>query len=195
MSTILFVIAITGQIFLLWLGADFVTGLVHWWQDAYGNPTWPILGKHVIQPNLKHHHQPRAMLTISYWTRVWTSVTTAVILLGLLWFCGIHSWQLFMFFAFASQGNEIHAMGHRTDKENGKIVMWFQKIGIIQRRRTHGWHHKAPYETNFLVMTEFLNPLFNKIKFWKKLEWRCVKNLNPYLIPCIMQGIFCLTDR
>ncbi len=42
--------------------ADFITGLVHWWEDAYGNPNWKIFGKTVIQPNLRHHKQPREFI-------------------------------------------------------------------------------------------------------------------------------------
>jgi plasmanylethanolamine desaturase len=160
---------ITIQIFLIWLGADLLTGLVHWWQDTYGNPTWPIIGKYVVKPNLKHHDDPRAMLQVSYWNRCGASVVAGIVIIGILLLCNA-SWQAIVLFAFSSQGNEIHAMAHRTDKENGKIIMFLQKIGIVQRRRTHGWHHKAPYETNFCVMTEFLNPPLNRIGFFPKLE-------------------------
>lgn len=158
------------QVFLLWLGADFITGIVHWWQDTYGNPTWPILGKYVIAPNLRHHDDPRGMLKVSYWARMNTSLFAAGGIIGLLILCDISSWQAIVLIVFASQGNEIHAMGHRTNKENGLLVVWLQTIGIIQTRKTHGWHHKAPYDTNFFVMTEYLNPFFNKIKFFERLE-------------------------
>lgn len=181
-TLVLLIASVALQIFALWLAADFITGIVHWWQDAYGNPTWPILGKYVISPNLRHHEDPRAMLKISYWSRVWTSVVTGILILTIFWLCGWCPWQLIVGIAFASQGNEVHAMGHRTDKENGKFVLFLQKIGVVQRRRTHGWHHKAPYDTNFFVMTEFLNPPFNTIKFWEKTErflaWCGIKTLR-----------------
>ena len=144
MTLLIEILWIVLQIFLLWLGADFITGIIHWWQDAYGNPTWPILGKHVIKPNLNHHHEPRAMLKITYWSRVWTSVVASLVVILILCICQIASWQTILLVIFASQGNEIHAMGHRTNKENGRCIIWLQKIGIIQRRKTHGWHHKAP---------------------------------------------------
>lgn len=168
---ILSLLWVAGQLFLLWLAADLITGAVHWWQDTYGNPHWPILGKYVVKPNLVHHVDPRAMIRISYWKRVGASVVAGAIIIGLLWACNRCSWQAIVGVIFATQGNEIHAMGHRTDKENGRIILFLQKIGIIQRRKTHGWHHKAPYDTNFCVMTEFLNPLLNRIDVWNKLEW------------------------
>ncbi len=158
------------QIFLLWLLADFITGVIHWWEDAYGNPTWPILGKYIVEPNLEHHKNPRRLVKGSYWNRVNTSVCVAIIVSIIFYFCGWHSWRMILCLFFCSQGNEIHAISHRTDKENGKFFIFLQKIGIIQNRKTHGWHHKAPYDTNFCVMTEFLNPSLNKIDFWRKLE-------------------------
>ncbi len=159
------------QVALLWLLADFLTGLIHWWEDAYGNPSWPLVGKLVIEPNLEHHKNPRLLLKGTYWHRINTSLAAALLIGVVLWLAGFHSWQMVVCLLFSAQGNEIHAMGHRTDKENGRIVLFLQKMGIVQRRKTHGWHHKAPYDTNFCVMTEFLNPVLNAIGFWKKLEW------------------------
>ncbi len=163
------------QVFLLWLLADFITGIVHWWEDAYGNPQWPILGKYIIQPNMQHHKSPRNLLQGSYWDHINTSLFGGIIFIATVWFCGWHSWQMIACVIFCMQANEIHAITHRTDKENGAIVVWLQKIGIIQKRKTHGWHHKAPYDTNFCIMTEFLNPVLNKIGLWEKVEWFIAK--------------------
>lgn len=163
------------QIFLLWLFADFLTGTIHWWEDTYGNPSWPILGKSVVLPNLEHHQNPRSLLAGSYWNRINTSLYAAIVVGVLLWLCGWHSWRMIVCLVFASQGNEIHAVAHRTDKENGKFLMFLQKIGIVQKRKTHGWHHQAPYNTNFCVMTEFMNPILNAINFWVKVEWVLLK--------------------
>lgn len=159
------------QIFLLWLLADFITGIVHWWQDAYGNPTWPIVGKYVVKPNLKHHKDPRGMLKDSYWQKTGASFIVGIILISVFYLAGWHSWRMVLCILMCTQGNEIHAMGHRSDKENGKLIVGLQNIGVIQTRRTHGWHHKAPYDTNFCVMTEFLNPVLNKINFFSRLEF------------------------
>ncbi len=164
-----------GKIFLLWLMADFITGMIHWWEDAYGNPTWRILGKYVIQPNLEHHKNPRRLIKGSYWNRVDTSVYLAFMIGFVSYFCGVLSWGMIVFLVFSSQANEVHAASHRTDKENGKILVFLQSIGLLQKRKTHGWHHKAPYDTNFCVMTEFLNPVLNKIDFWAKMEWSILK--------------------
>ena len=38
-----------------WLAADLVTGMVHWWEDRYGDPTWPVIGPLIVEPNIRHH--------------------------------------------------------------------------------------------------------------------------------------------
>ena len=170
-----------AQVFLLWLTADFITGAVHWWEDAYGNPTWPILGKYIVQPNLQHHKIPRMLLQGTYWQRINTSLYGVILIALVCYLCGWHSWRMVVCLLMCSQGNEIHAIGHRTDKENGRFVMWLQKIGLLQTRKTHGWHHKAPYDTNFCVMTEYLNPVLNFIHFWQAVEWAIAKCGIPVL--------------
>ena len=39
--------------------ADFITGLAHWFEDAYAQDEWPILGPLIARPNIIHHHDPR----------------------------------------------------------------------------------------------------------------------------------------
>lgn len=191
LSTTLLVLWFGMQIFLLWLLADLITGLVHWWQDAYGNPTWPVLGKYVVAPNLNHHKNPRGMLKDNYWDRVKASVVGAAILISIFWVCGWHSWRMIVCLVFTTQGNHIHFMAHRTNKENGRLIMFLQKLGLFQSRKMHGWHHRAPYDTNFFILTDFLNPVFNKIKFFERLEWLVSKlfGIKPLRGSAIRDGV------
>ena len=36
------------------LVADFLSGLFHWLEDAYGREDWPITGRLVTKPNILH---------------------------------------------------------------------------------------------------------------------------------------------
>ena len=163
------------QIFILWILADFITGVVHWWEDTYGNPNWPIIGKYVVKPNLIHHKQPAKLLEGSYWSRINTSFFAALIIGVIFWLCNLLSWKVTLCLLFCVQANEIHAMSHRPDRKNSKITLFMQKIGIFQSKKMHRWHHKAPYETNFCIMSNFVNPILNKIEFWRKIEWVILK--------------------
>lgn len=163
------------QVFLLWITADLITGIIHWWEDTYGNPNWPIIGKYVVEPNLIHHKQPTKMLEGSYWNRINTSFFAVALIGSIFWWIGLRSWQMIICLLFCTQGNEIHAMSHRPDKANSKIVLFLQKTGMLQSKKAHRWHHKAPYETNYCVMSDFINPILNRIEFWRKLEWLILK--------------------
>ena len=49
---------ITIQILLGVLLADLISGIVHWFEDTYGDPNWPIIGLTVMLPNILHHEDP-----------------------------------------------------------------------------------------------------------------------------------------
>lgn len=159
------------KIFMLMLLTDLLTGTVHWWEDAYGNPSWKYLGKSVVIPNLEHHQYPRKFLKHGMWPRIRLSFIIAVSLGTIAYLFGVLSWEVGFVLIYASLANEIHAITHKTDKENGKLICWIQKTGLIQTRRMHGHHHTSPYDVNYCVMTNYLNPILNKTRFWLGLEW------------------------
>lgn len=160
------VLELIGLIFL----TDLLTGAVHWWEDAYGNPAWKFLGKSVVIPNLEHHEYPRKFLKHGFWSRIRLSFFIAILLLVLAYVFSLLSWELTFVLIYGAMANEIHAIAHRTDKENGRLITWVQKTGLIQTRRMLGHHHSSPYDINYCVMTNYLNPILNKVKFWSLIE-------------------------
>lgn len=160
------------QILGLILLTDFITGIIHWWEDSYANPNWKYLGKSIAVPNIEHHKYPRKFLQGTMIDRIKFSVITAFVVGIFLFFMGGGglNWQTIFVLIYGSFGNEFHAIAHRTDKENGKIICLFQKLGLMQSRKMHGQHHTSPYEINYCVMTNYLNPFLNYIGFWQKLE-------------------------
>lgn len=163
------------KIFICILIADFTTGIVHWWEDAYGNPNWKYLGKSVVLPNLEHHQKPRAFLQGNFFERIKLSLFVASAICLLLYIFGCNNMFVFFTLLYMSLANEIHAISHRTDKENGKLICFIQKTGLLQTRKMHGLHHTSPYNVNYCVMTGFLNPVLNVIKFWYVIEWGFAK--------------------
>lgn len=159
------------QIIALILLVDLVTGAVHWWEDTYGNPDWKFFGKHVVIPNIEHHHRPRKFLKDTVMQRIGLSLILAITIGVVLFLLGWFSWQVAFFLGYASLANEIHAMAHRSKKENGPVITFLQSLGILQSRRMHGYHHSAPYDVNYCVLTDYLNPVLTRIRFWEGLEW------------------------
>jgi hypothetical protein len=51
--------------------ADFLAGVVHWLEDAYGTEDTPVVGPLVIRPNIVHHHFPRFFTRLTWWESSW----------------------------------------------------------------------------------------------------------------------------
>jgi hypothetical protein len=158
------------KLFLSILISDLITGAVHWWEDAFGNPNWKYFGKLIVVPNLEHHQYPRKFIKGTFFNRVKLSFYFAIGIGVIFYFTGLLNYYTSFTLLYASIANECHAISHRTDAENGKLICWLQKIGLIQSKRMHGLHHSAPYDCNYCVQTNYLNPILNKIKFWESLE-------------------------
>jgi hypothetical protein len=149
-----------------WLAADIVTGAVHWWEDRYGNPAWPVIGKLVVEPNIRHHSEPRAFLEGNYWHRNWTTIVPAGLIALACYLAG--QYWLALVAAFATQANEIHGWAHQ---KCSRYIRGLQLLGLITSQEGHAQHHQSPFSTDFCVMTDWTNPLLSGIRFWRALEW------------------------
>lgn len=145
--------------------ADLLAGIFHWWEDRYGNPDWPIVGKYIIQPNIMHHKDPILFCRGSYWSRNWTTLIPCISLSIIFYIYQQYFWCCVFF--IASQSNEIHCWEHM---KTNRFIRFLQNNYILQNKKTHALHHKRPYDTNYCVMTTLMNPILNKIKFWYFLE-------------------------
>ena len=141
--------------------ADLLSGIVHWLEDSYGNPKTMFLGigKHIVIPNLVHHIRPREMTGGKWYERVWTSAVFLFLILLVLVALGLANKLVYLTFAIAVWGNEIHCWNHRTPKANGKIITFLQRCYIIQSPKQHAKHHFSPYASNYCAITPFLNPI------------------------------------
>ncbi len=155
--------------------ADLLTGLVHWWEDSYGNPNWKYLGKSIIEPNLVHHKKPRDFLKGSYWQRINTSFFAGIVILAACYCFGALNFYTLLWIAISMHGNEVHRLAHQTNKENGRFICLLQTMGLLQSRRHHGLHHTAPYECGYCAITNYVNPVLDAIAFWAGLEWIIAK--------------------
>lgn len=171
---------IIALILLAIISAELVGGLFHWWEDRYGNPDWPILGKMIIQPNIEHHRNPSGMCQQTYWFR--NRDTIFVCLIGALFF---HSLPALVFWALLSQMNEFHNWTH---KKSCPYVRFFQQWGILQSPKHHKIHHEKPFDKNYCVMTNYMNPLLAKLKFWDRLEWliHIILGVSPRAERCVL---------
>lgn len=148
-----------------WFCADLIAGAVHWAEDRYGNPEWPIVGKHVIRPNIVHHMSPRAFLSQGYWQRNWTTLAPALLVAAVAAWLGF--WWLATVAAFLSQANEIHAWAHQRCS---RPIRGLQLLGVLHSPEQHASHHVRPYDRNFCPMSDISNWVLTAIGFWPAVE-------------------------
>jgi len=149
---------------------DFLSGILHWLEDSYGHPGTPVLGRYVTQANIKHHFEPRHFTKSPVWKRnrvTWTM--TALLMLG-VWYSGHFSPFWAWVGVLGVLSNEIHCWAHRTPRENGPVVTALQRWHIVQSPRHHAVHHTDPKKECYCVLTDFLNPVLDRIRFFRRTE-------------------------
>lgn len=148
-----------------WLMADFISGVFHWWEDRYGVEDWPVIGPLIVSPNVMHHSQPTAFLRGGFLTRNWTTFVPALAFAAASWSLGSSWWALVG--VFVATANEVHAWAHQRCS---RPIRALQLLGIIQSQEQHAAHHRDPFDRNYCVMTDWLNPWLTVLRFWQGLE-------------------------
>jgi hypothetical protein len=46
-----------------------------------------------------------------------------------------------------------------------------QRVGLLQSPQHHRAHHSGTKDSHYCVMTGLLNPLLERCRFWRALEW------------------------
>ena len=151
--------------------ADLICGFVHWFEDNYGNEDWPFIGDSIIAPNRLHHSKPRAFTANNWWQSASVQVLASATVIATSLWGGWFSWGLVLLVALATNGNEIHKCSHRSRAENGPVISWLQNCGIVQSRRHHANHHRGQRNTHFCSITNWVNPVLDKTRFWRGLEF------------------------
>jgi ubiquitin-conjugating enzyme E2 variant len=163
------------QVLLVWLATDFLSGVFHWLEDAYGSPFWPVVGRHVTKPNILHHYVPRAFVTNSWYlsSRLLLLVCTLIALTT--YALGAFSWMVALGLLIGVNANQVHKWSHRTRHENGPIVAMLQRLRLIQSPAHHHRHHIGGKDSHYCVLTDFLNPILDGTGFWRGVEWLILK--------------------
>lgn len=159
--------AILGQAILGWIIADFLGGLVHWWEDRVGWPTNHWIDRHVLDPNRLHHTDPVAFTKAPFFMRNWTTFAT-VLAIGAVW-VSIFGLSVVVLFAVICGliTNEVHYYQHAPSRG---WIRTLQETGVIQSRAQHNKHHTPPFNSHYCILTGWLNPILERIGFWTFME-------------------------
>ncbi len=167
------------KIFVCIVIADFITGLVHWLEDSYGLPSWPLgIGKHVVEPNIIHHQHPDWMITMSnvvkrnYMTAIPAVTGVSIAFYFFSWSC----WPFALIVLLSGfLGNEVHAWNHIPESKINWFVRFLQDTAILQTRKQHALHHKKPYDKYYCTLTNITNAVLELVYFWRIVEFALLK--------------------
>ncbi len=165
--------ALLGLVF-----GDFVTGLVHWAADTYGEESTPLIGRSLVRPFRVHHVRP---LEICEHGIVETVGNTCILAAPLLtMFIVIAAFGetsaaagFMVFTAVVTVGvtvatNQFHKWAHQDARP--RIVSALQRSRIILSPEHHRTHHTAPFQSSYAITNGWLNPLLNRTRFFRRLE-------------------------
>ncbi|MDQ2974023.1 MAG: fatty acid desaturase family protein [Acidobacteriota bacterium] len=159
------------------LGGDFVSGIVHWAADTYCSEDTPIVGPSLVKPFRMHHIYPRDICTHNFVATVGNVCILAFPLLSLslilLWISqhGLLAFAVLVIALMAAATvatNQFHKWAHQESPP--AFARWLQRNRIVLEPSHHKLHHTPPFEMHYCITTGWLNPLLNKIKFFRRLE-------------------------
>ena len=107
--------------------------------------------------------------TGNFFTRSISSAIIALIVVGIFALLNALTWQVILVACLATCGNQVHSWSHGNNKS--RIIKFLQKHKIIQTPRHHMKHHVPPFDRDYCVMTNLVNPILEKIHFWRFLEF------------------------
>lgn len=170
-------LTVPGAFLGLVLG-DFVTGLVHWAADTYGEESTPVIGRSLVSPFRVHHVRPLEICEHGVVETVGNTCILAAPLLTL--FIVIAAFgetsaatAFIVFTAVVTVGmtvatNQFHKWAHQDAPR--RIVRALQRSRIILSPEHHRTHHTAPFESSYAITNGWLNPLLNRTRFFRRLE-------------------------
>ena len=157
------------------LAADFVSGLIHWTADTWGQETMPLLGRRFVRPFRVHHVNPDDFLRRNLLD---TNGDVAAIVAGILALAAMIPSEssrgmpiLVFVVAFCVVGlptNQVHQWAHMSRPP--RFVRWLQRCGVILSRGEHLKHHRDPYARNYCIATGWCNRPLEAISFFRHLE-------------------------
>jgi len=159
-----------------YVASDMLSGIVHWAGDTIGDERVPFLGPNFIRPFREHHFDRTGITRHDF---IETNGNNCIVILGplVVAFLLLPRRETFSFFAstfvalmalFALATNQFHKWAH-TDRPPA-VARLLQRSGLILSPAHHDIHHAAPHDKHYCITVGWLNPLLNRIGFFRGAE-------------------------
>ncbi len=160
-----------------YLSADLASGFVHWLADSYGSPTTPLLGPKFVTPFREHHADPLAITRHDFLEANGDNCGISHVVLVPAYFLlpvesdpwaaagGLYVLLLAWFVLLTSLA---HGWAHTAVPP--RAVRALQRAGLLLSREHHQQHHVGDHATHYCITSGWLNPLLDKLRFFRGLE-------------------------
>ncbi len=159
-----------------YLVADFLSGLVHWAGDTIGDANTPVFGPNFVTPFRYHHVDPKDITRHDFIEVNGNNCIVVAPILALLLLVTPHSTGWFFWscavvaftswFVFCT--NQFHKWAHQ-DKPAG-WVRALQRAGLILSPEHHALHHASPQNRAYCITVGWMNPVLDRIGFFRACE-------------------------
>ena len=163
-------IEILAKIVGTWLVVDWISGFIHWFEDCYGHPSTPFIGPRITKPNLRHHFRPRALVSDSWYSSSKLPLFVCAVAVIVAWLLGRLSPMIVLGAVLGANASQVHKWSHRTEIENGWLIVAAQRLGLAQSPSHHHQHHIGGKDSHYCALTNCLNPILDHVRFWRGLE-------------------------
>ncbi|HZN95177.1 MAG TPA: fatty acid desaturase family protein [Myxococcales bacterium] len=160
-----------------YLGADLLSGVVHWMGDTWCSPSTKWLGPTLVRPFREHHVDEKAITRHDFvetngnnclvslpgvllalvvpLNRGWLGIFVAVFLVALVF------WVLMT--------NQFHKWAHLDSPP--AWIAFLQRWHLILPPAHHAIHHSAPFNRYYCITVGWLNRPLQVIRFFPAMEW------------------------
>ncbi|KAL6785985.1 FAD4 [Auxenochlorella protothecoides x Auxenochlorella symbiontica] len=159
------VLALLASCVASYYAADFVSGVVHWGLDNYGDGDTPFFGSQIAAFQ-GHHSEPWTITQRAFANNVHKvfkpATAPALVLLAAAPFTP--SWlttfgaSLLLLLCLSQQ---THAWAHKKPSQLPAAVLALQDAGVIVSCKVHGAHHRPPFEGNYCIVSGVWNPILD----------------------------------
>ncbi|MFO0584644.1 MAG: fatty acid desaturase CarF family protein [Anaeromyxobacter sp.] len=154
---------------------DLVSGLVHWAEDTFWTEDTPVLGRWIVRPNVLHHQDGAAFVSKGWWASSWDLALAGAVIVGVAWWAGALTAPVWLFAVVGANANQLHKWTHVPASRVPGPVRWLMRARVLQDARHHGAHHRGEKNTAYCVVTPWVNPVLDRMGFWRALERAVVR--------------------
>lgn len=159
------------------LFVDFISGVCHWAADTWGKFETPIFGPTLIRAFRMHHIDPQDITLHSFAETCANSSYPVPFVIGITYyFCSASfisqslTWMIIFGVPLGILTNQCHKWAHMVHTKPPAVIVFLQKSGLIISHEKHHKHHQGDFDTDYCIINGWMNPILEKIGFWRKAE-------------------------